>query len=54
MKFGKKGVEPNKSKLFSASFPGTCSHCGTHIEEGDSIGYLDDEIVCDVCHTEDV
>lgn len=32
-------------KWFTAQFPGRCEACGTPFQEGESIGYLDNEIV---------
>ena len=34
---------------FSARYPGECNGCGAEFDEGDPIGYVDDEINCEDC-----
>lgn len=34
---------------FSARFPGECHQCFEPFEEGDEIGYVDDQICCEIC-----
>lgn len=34
---------------FVASFPGECSECAERFDEGDRIGYVEDELCCDDC-----
>lgn len=34
---------------FTASYPGGCSECGEDFDEGDRVGYVDDELCCDDC-----
>ncbi|MFF3151879.1 hypothetical protein [Streptomyces sp. NPDC057910] len=38
---------------FTARFDSECNGCGTRIEEGDTAGYLDDEVVCEDCLDDD-
>lgn len=40
-------------KMFTAAFPGTCASCGWDFDEGDEIGYLDNELVAECCFEED-
>jgi hypothetical protein len=42
------------ARTFRASFPGHCSFCLADFDEGDEIGYNeDDEIICAECLAED-
>lgn len=34
---------------FHAQFDGSCCICALPIIEGDSIGYIEDELACEVC-----
>lgn len=38
---------------FSARYPGHCQLCGADFDEGDEIGYVDDEIACEECVLEE-
>ena len=40
-------------RLFPAQYYGSCSHCMEPIEPGDWVGYVDDEIACELCVEED-
>lgn len=33
-------------KRFLASYPGTCGHCGDDIDEGNEVGYNEDDELC--------
>lgn len=35
--------------MFYAKWRGWCSECGDEWEEGDEIGYVDDELCCGDC-----
>lgn len=39
---------------FTARYGGWCKHCGDRIEEGDEVGYVDDELACEQCVREAV
>lgn len=34
---------------FRARYDGECSDCGDYFEEGDFVGYVDDELCCGEC-----
>lgn len=36
-------------RTFEARYDGECKHCLTDIQEGDEIGYVNDEIACESC-----
>lgn len=36
-------------RRFPAAYDGDCKHCYFDISQGDSIGYIDDEIACESC-----
>ena len=38
-----------KTTVFAARYPGKCSACGETIEEGDRVGYVEDELVGECC-----
>jgi hypothetical protein len=40
---------PPPPRIFPAAYGGTCGCCGLDFDEGDPIGYLDDEICCEDC-----
>lgn len=40
------------SRVFTASFPGTCEECGNEIEPGDDVQYTDDGLVHEDCNPE--
>lgn len=45
----------NKTKVgasFVAAYttPDGCAHCMGDLEEGDTVGYVDDELVCETCY----
>jgi hypothetical protein len=42
---------PEQSDLFGAAFDGSCS-CGTQIIEGDDVGYVAGELLCENCYRE--
>ena len=41
--------EVGEVNTFDAKYPGRCADCGDDIDEGDEIGYIDDEICCGDC-----
>lgn len=36
-------------RRFTARYDSECAECGSDIEEGDTAGYVDDEVCCDDC-----
>ena len=38
--------------IFPAAFPGRCNNCGDHFDTDDPIGYLNNEIACEICTLE--
>ena len=40
------------ARTFSARFDSECNGCYGAIFEGDEVGYLDGEVVCETCLTE--
>jgi hypothetical protein len=37
---------------FGARYDGHCVPCGTAFDEGDAVGYVDDELCCEDCYDE--
>jgi hypothetical protein len=40
------------SRLFYASYSSDCNQCGGCIDEGDLVGYVESELMCEPCYTE--
>ena len=38
------------SQIFEVQYHGTCASCGEHIEPGDLVRYLDDEVIHEDCY----
>lgn len=38
-----------KPRIFPAAFPGRCGYCQLDFDEGDPVGYLEDELCCEDC-----
>lgn len=36
-------------RIFGAAYHGKCNVCGFPFDEGDPIGYCEDEIACELC-----
>lgn len=53
MSFGQKLSErPRRGPLFKIAYDDYCRECGDECDEGDRMGYVDDEICCEDCWEE--
>lgn len=42
-----------RPRRFRAAYPGDCNSCLAEFDEGEEVGYVDDELVCEACCDEE-